>query len=129
MLQFVKARGLRLFGAGSFCAVSLISGAPSVNADKFHVTEEERSACTIDAERPCASTYPDEDRLLDCMMASKKEINRALSRCFQKRSQAARDPVALASLDLSSLAKQPDAFVDLRQQAAACSMGLRERDA
>ena len=43
-------------------------------ADAFHVTEAEKAACMEDAERFCASAYPDEQRLLLCMKANRASL-------------------------------------------------------
>lgn len=54
------------------------SGAPAVaygQADPYHITEKEKAACTPDAERLCASSYPDERKLLACMEANKASLS------------------------------------------------------
>ena len=53
-------------------------GAPVVaygQADPYHVTDKEKAACTPDAERLCASSYPDERKLLACMEANKASLS------------------------------------------------------
>ena len=44
------------------------AGAPP---DRYHITDGEKAACTADAMRLCASTYPDEGKLLACMQANR----------------------------------------------------------
>ena len=43
-------------------------------SDTFHVTDAERAACAQDAERLCASTYPDEQQLFSCMKANRASL-------------------------------------------------------
>ena len=43
--------------------------------DKYHVTAEERAACSQDAVRLCSSAYPDEDALIVCMKASHAQLS------------------------------------------------------
>ena len=52
------------------CLVTLMaSGAARGDGtpDKYHITNAEKAACTLDAMRLCSGTYPDEDGLLACM--------------------------------------------------------------
>ena len=42
--------------------------------DKYHVTAEEKIACTRDAMRLCFGAYPDEDKLLTCMVQNHSEL-------------------------------------------------------
>ena len=43
-------------------------------SDPYHITSAERAACTGDAVRLCADTYPDEGKLLACMVANKASL-------------------------------------------------------
>ncbi len=43
--------------------------------DKYHVTPQEKSACTTDAIRFCMHTYPDEDQLLACMKQNRASLS------------------------------------------------------
>ena len=43
--------------------------------DPYHITETEKAACTPDAERLCASSYPDERKLLSCMETNKASLS------------------------------------------------------
>ena len=42
--------------------------------DPYHITAAEKAACTFDAERLCASSYPDEAKLLGCMQANRASL-------------------------------------------------------
>ncbi len=44
-------------------------------SDKYRITPAEKAACTYDATRLCAQTYPDEDALFACM----KQYHESLS--------------------------------------------------
>lgn len=46
-------------------------------ADPYRVTPSEKAACTQDATRLCANTYPDETRLLACMQAHRASLSPA----------------------------------------------------
>ncbi len=42
--------------------------------DHFHATAAEKAACTADATRLCAYTWPDEDKLIGCMKANEAQL-------------------------------------------------------
>lgn len=42
--------------------------------DHFHATATEKAACTADATRLCAYTWPDEDKLIACMKANEAKL-------------------------------------------------------
>ena len=46
-------------------------------ADTFHLSDTEKAACTSDAQRLCAFTYPDEQQLLVCMKANRASLGQA----------------------------------------------------
>ena len=50
--------------------------------DKYHVTTAERAACTPDAMRLCAQTYPDEDRLFACMKQNRDALSQTCRTAF-----------------------------------------------
>ena len=50
--------------------------------DKYHVTPEERAACSEDAVRLCSSSYPDEDALIVCMKASRAQLSQQCQTAF-----------------------------------------------
>ncbi len=54
--------------------VSFVLLAPACATDALHITEAEKAACTQDAERLCASAYPDEQKLLACMKANRASL-------------------------------------------------------
>jgi len=56
---------------GATCA----SGRAHAQSDPYHITAVERAACTFDAERLCASSYPDEGRLLSCMQMNRASLS------------------------------------------------------
>ena len=43
-------------------------------SDPYRITEAEKAACTGDAARLCADTYPDEGKLLVCMETNKSSL-------------------------------------------------------
>ena len=57
------------------------AGAQAV--DKYHLTAEEKAACTGDAVRLCADAYPDEDKLLACMNANRGSLTAGCAAVFQ----------------------------------------------
>ena len=54
------------------CAIPLSSLALD---DKYHITPEEKAACSSDALRLCSNTYPDEDRLFSCMKENRASLS------------------------------------------------------
>ncbi len=52
------------------------------SADQFHVTEQEKAACTEDATRLCISAYPNEDKLLSCMRDNRSSLSPACLKAF-----------------------------------------------
>ena len=58
-------------------------GTPAPQAeDKYHVTSQEKAACSSDAIRLCMHTYPDEDRLLVCMKQNRDALSAACRVAF-----------------------------------------------
>ena len=43
--------------------------------DKYHITAEEKAACSSDALRLCSEAYPDEDKLLSCMKQNHESLS------------------------------------------------------
>ena len=73
--------------AGSLLAVQALFASPlaaqSPRAeDKYHVTSQEKAACTSDAIRFCMHTYPDEDQLLACMKQNRDALSAACRVAF-----------------------------------------------
>lgn len=66
------------------CALAcvLVFSNADAQADKYQITEAERSACTPDAERLCAAAYPDEDKLMGCMRANRKALSTTCAVAF-----------------------------------------------
>ena len=60
-----------LLGASTLLSLPASAGIP----DRFHVTEQEKAACTEDAARLCISAYPDEDKLLSCMKENRASLS------------------------------------------------------
>ena len=50
--------------------------------DKYHVTDEEREACSGDAIRLCSAAYPDEDALIRCMKLNRSQLSGACIAAF-----------------------------------------------
>ena len=49
--------------------------AADAQPDPYHITGAEKAACTGDAMRLCASTYPDEGKLLACMQVNRTALS------------------------------------------------------
>ncbi len=64
-------RSLVVLGAFVVIGTSTSVGA----ADRYHVTEQEKAACTEDAARLCISAYPDEEKLLSCMKDNRASLS------------------------------------------------------
>ena len=59
-----------------------VSAAPSWAGD-YSITANEKAACTGDAMRLCAHTYPDQDRLLGCMRENAGELSNGCAVVFK----------------------------------------------
>ena len=68
-MTFSKTRAMVIL-IGVLCAHEA-----HAQADPYHITESEKAACTPDAERLCASSYPDEAKLLGCMESNKASLS------------------------------------------------------
>ncbi len=68
---FLHSTVLRSFFVGTSLMLPPIAASA---ADTFHLSETEKAACTSDAQRLCASTYPDEQQLLVCMKANRASL-------------------------------------------------------
>ena len=66
-----------LRAAAAFALLSIAPAAVAAPAptDKYHVTDEEKAACTTDAISWCSDTYPDEDKLLACMKTNRRALS------------------------------------------------------
>ena len=43
--------------------------------DKYHITPEEKAACSSDVVRLCFEAYPNEDKLLSCMKQNRESLS------------------------------------------------------
>ncbi len=85
----MRARAARsaLVAAPALLCAALLASAPRAQTappatafpegaqDKYHLTTQERAACSSDAIRFCMQTYPDEDRLLACMKQNRDALS------------------------------------------------------
>ena len=59
--------------------LGILAGLPSLalaeTTDKYHVTPQEKAACTEDAVRLCIQAYPDEDKLIVCMKTNRSQLS------------------------------------------------------
>ena len=58
--------------------VSLIASGSALGdevKDKYHITNAEKAACTMDAMRLCSGVYPSEDGLISCMRQNHAELS------------------------------------------------------
>lgn len=61
--------------APALLIVAAFSATCAAASDKYHVTEQEKAACTADAARLCLSAYPNEDALLACMKQNRSSLS------------------------------------------------------
>jgi hypothetical protein len=54
----------------------LLAGPAFAQADPLAITAKEKAACGYDAARFCASTYPDEMKLVSCMEANRASLSK-----------------------------------------------------
>ena len=57
--------------------------AATETSDPFRITDAERAACTLDAERLCAAAYPDERKLLLCLKTNKASLSASCLPVFE----------------------------------------------
>ena len=63
--------------------ISLLTMPAFAQQNAYHITEQEKAACTADAERLCSSAYPDENKLLTCMKAAQAQLTPSCSVVFR----------------------------------------------
>ena len=66
---------MRVVGLSCLAGLLAIGISAAHATDKYHVTQEERAACTDDAARLCSSAYPDEDKLLACLKMNRESLS------------------------------------------------------
>ena len=70
----------------SLCVASLalfqVAASEPPLDNKYHVTAEERAACSDDAVKLCISSYPNEDALIGCMKANHAQLSRKCQIAF-----------------------------------------------
>ena len=71
-------RSIAVFGASIVLGLSTAAR----SADRYHVTEQEKAACTEAAARLCISAYPDEEKLLSCMKDNRTSLSPACLTAF-----------------------------------------------
>ena len=64
-------------------ALLAFGGPVRAQVDKYHVTPEEQAACEGDATLLCSHTYPDEDRLIDCMRRNRAHLTAVCRTTFE----------------------------------------------
>lgn len=64
-------------------ATTLPLAAAVAEDNKFNITPLEKAACATDAIRLCSQTYPDEDKLLDCMRGNVRSLSLVCSATFR----------------------------------------------
>ncbi len=67
----------RAQAAGFFILAGMMSWTPGASAqsDPYQITSAEKAACTADAIRLCAGSYPDEGQLLACMASNRASLS------------------------------------------------------
>ena len=68
--------------AGFGVLVSLVPATAHATGDEYHVTDQEKAACTTDAIRFCMDTYPNERLLLACMKRNRARLSPVCSVAF-----------------------------------------------
>ena len=48
----------------------VLGASPAASDNKYEISPVEKAACTTDAIRLCSQTYPDQDRLMDCLRSN-----------------------------------------------------------
>lgn len=76
------AKALRSAGAAFVVAVALLASAGTGHAQDF--TPEQRSACTPDAFRLCASEIPNVPAITACMRKNRSSLSAACKAVFPK---------------------------------------------
>lgn len=51
--------------------------------NKYNITPLEKAACSADAVRLCSHTYPDQDKLLDCLRSNVRSLSLVCSVAFK----------------------------------------------
>lgn len=65
----------------SILLISLTS-VQAQEANKFHITPEEQTACQGDATTLCSDVFPDEDALISCMRSNVSNLTPVCRRTF-----------------------------------------------
>ena len=64
--------------ASATCLVILSTSASlAAPTDKFNITPQEHAACDADTTNLCASSYPDEGAMVECMKAKRGQLSSA----------------------------------------------------
>jgi hypothetical protein len=64
-----------VLGLAALAAVVGVSPAAFAQSDPYHITANEKAACTSDAVRLCMDAYPDEHKLISCMASNRASLS------------------------------------------------------
>lgn len=62
---------------------SLAFRSVAAEENKYNITPLEKAACSADALRLCSHTYPDQDKLLDCLRTNIRSLSLVCSVAFK----------------------------------------------
>ncbi|MCX8256216.1 protein of unknown function [Beijerinckiaceae bacterium RH AL1] len=57
--------------------------AAQAQSDPYHITATEKAACTADAVRLCSDAYPDEHKLMSCMVENRASLTKVCLVVFE----------------------------------------------
>ena len=65
--------------------ISILVSRPAAAAEdnKYNITSLEKAACSADAIRLCSHTYPDQDKLLECLRENLRSLSLVCSVAFK----------------------------------------------
>ena len=74
-------------------AAIMLSRPVAAEDNKFDITPLERAACSADAIRLCSHTYPDQDKLLECLRSNVRSLSLVCSVAFKAGLKRRRIPL------------------------------------
>ena len=69
-------RYLTVLAVAVLAATASVPSTAQAQSDPYHITALEKAACTSDAVRLCSNAYPDEHKLMSCMVENRASLTR-----------------------------------------------------